>query len=409
MSDNVPTIDQSTAAVLAAPSADEVAEAVRIGHDLTVDRVSFAPISSDLRMRALRAIVAASDDVDAVVITNLDNVRALTGFSGSSARLFVTSDQSWLVTDARYEERAADELRAASCAAEVIVRRSIAEQNTWLLAELQAQTIHRLGLEAGSITWAAQRQLAALVTDISVELVPTTNLVERLRRTKSTAEITRTARASAIADVALADVVPLLSSGVTERSFQRALDEAMLARGADAISFDTIIASGPNGSRPHHEPGDRVIAEGDAVICDFGALIDGYHSDMTRTVFVGEPSKAQIRHFDAVRRAHDNATAAIAVGLACTELHAVAQAACDDAGWGEFFTHGLGHGTGLVIHELPWLGPTSANAIADGDLVTIEPGIYLPGAGGVRIENLYAVTSTGPVVLTRAPVDIVVE
>lgn len=408
-SDERPAIDPSTNAVLDAPHADAIIEAARVGHDLAVDRASFEPVTTDRRMRALQAIVRDSDVIDAVLVTNLDNIRALTGFTGSAARLLVRADRGWLITDARYEERAADELRAALCDADVIVRRSLADQNSWLAEELRTQMISKLGLEAGSVTWAAQRQLAALVGGTDVELVPTSNIVERLRRTKSTAEVTRTARAAAIADVALSAVLPLLATGPTERGFQRALDDAMLAHGADAISFDTIVASGPNGSRPHHEPGDRIITEGDAVICDFGALIDGYHSDMTRTVFVGEPSKAQMRHFDAVRRAHDSAAAAISVGRPCPELHAIAQAACDDAGWGEFFTHGLGHGTGLVIHELPWLGPTSVNAIADGDLMTIEPGIYLPGSGGVRIEDLYVVTSAGPVALTRAPVDIVVE
>lgn len=407
--DTVPSIDPSTSAALEAPSADAILQAVRLGHDLAGARSSFESVTTDRRTHALRALIAASDVVDSLLITNLDNIRALTGFTGSAARLLVGDEQAWLVTDARYEERAADELRAAACDAEIVIRRSLAEQNAWLVDEVRAQSISRLGLESGSITWAAQRQLATLVAEMSIELVPTTNVVERLRRTKSAAEVTRTARASAIADSAFVAVLALLTESPTERAFQRALDDAMLAHGADAISFDTIIASGPNSSRPHHEPGNRVIVEGDAVICDFGALIDGYHSDMTRTVFVGEPSKAQMRHFDAVRRAHDNAAAAITPGIACSELHAIAQAACDDAGWGEFFTHGLGHGTGLVIHELPWLGPTSVNAIADGDLVTIEPGIYLPGSGGVRIEDLYVVTSNGPVALTRAPVDLVVE
>ena len=407
--DATPMIDPSTAAVVDAAAAVDLVEAVRVGHDLTIARSTFEPVVTDLRMRALRALIAASDAVDGLVITNLDNIRALTGFAGSAARLLVAVEQAWLVTDARYEERAADELHHAECDATVVVRRSLAEQNAWLVEQLRAQTITKLGLEVGSVTWAAQRQMVALVDELAVELVPCNNFVERLRRTKSPAEVLRTARASAIADSALTTVLPLLTTGLTERAFQRALDSAMLAQGADAVSFDTIVASGPNGSRPHHEPGSRIITEGDAVICDFGALIDGYHSDMTRTVFVGEPSKAQMRHFDAVRRAHDNAAAAITPGIACAELHAIAQAACDDAGWGEFFTHGLGHGTGLVIHELPWLGSTSVNAIASGDLVTIEPGIYLPGSGGVRIEDLYVVTTAGPVALTQSAVDIIVE
>ena len=399
-------IDTSTSAVLAAPSAADVRATLEQAWSLEVPLSDLLPVSSVARLSALQALISHNDSLDALLVTNLDNIRALSGFAGSSARLLVSSNTAFLLTDARYEERAAEELSASGSLIDVIVRRNQSDQQAWLREHVVASGHARVGLEAASLSWADHD---ALVADApAVTWVAVTNLVERLRRTKSLGEIARTARAASIADAALAQVVPMLSGAVTERVFQRALDSAMIAFGADAVSFDTIVASGPNASRPHHETGARVIVEGDEVICDFGALVDGYHSDMTRTIYVGEPSKAQQRHFAVVRAAHDEAAAAITPGIACFALDRIARDVCEAAGWGDRFVHGLGHGTGLVIHELPWLGTTSRNAICDGDLVTIEPGVYLPGSGGVRIEDLYVVTTDGPIALTRAPVDIVV-
>lgn len=399
-------IDTSTSAVLAAPATADVQAALEQAWSLHVPLSDLPPISSAVRLSALEALIGHNDGLDAVLVTNLNNIRALTGFTGSSARLLVSSQTAHLLTDARYEERAAEEIAASGARVQVVVRRTQPEQQTWLRGQIATSAHRTVGLEAASLSWADHDALATEIPDVT--WVAVTNLVERLRRTKSLGEIARTARAAAIADAALAQVLPLLSGAVAERAFQRALDSAMIALGADAVSFDTIVASGPNASRPHHETGARIIAEGDEVICDFGALVDGYHSDMTRTIYIGEPSKAQQRHFAVVRAAHDEAAAAITPGISCRALDRVAREVCDAAGWGERFVHGLGHGTGLLIHELPWLGATSRNAICDGDLVTIEPGIYLPGSGGVRIEDLYVVTAEGPIALTRAPVDIVV-
>lgn len=399
-------IDASTSAVLPPPLVEHIRSTLERAWSLDVPLSELPAVSSEARLSALQALIGHNDALDAVLVTNLDNIRALSGFTGSSARLLISSGASFLLTDARYEERANEELAASGARVHVVVRRNQSDQQAWLRDHIAASGCMTVGLEAASLSWADHD---ALVADVpAVTWVAVTNLVERLRRTKSLGEIARTARAAAIADAALARVAPMLSGAVSERVFQRALDSAMIALGADAVSFDTIVASGPNASRPHHETGARVIVEGDEVICDFGALIDGYHSDMTRTIYVGEPSKAQQRHFAVVLAAHDEAAAAITPGISCVALDRIARDVCEAAGWGERFVHGLGHGTGLVIHELPWLGTTSRNAICEGDLVTIEPGVYLPGSGGVRIEDLYVVTSEGPIALTRAPVDMVV-
>ena len=399
-------IDASTSALLAAPLATEVRSTLERAWSLDVPISDLASISSATRLSTLQALIDHDNTLDAVLVTNLDNIRALSGFAGLSARLLISSDAAFLLTDARYEERAAEEISEAGAAIDVVVRRNQSDQQTWLCEHISDRRHATVGLEAASLSWADHDSLVALAP--SVTWVAVTNLVERLRRTKSLGEIARTARAAAIADAALAQVAPMLSGSVTERAFQRALDSAMIALGADAVSFATIVASGTNASRPHHETGARVIVEGDEVICDFGALVDGYHSDMTRTIYVGEPSKSQQRHFAVVRAAHDEAAAAITPGISCVALDRIARDVCEAAGWGDRFVHGLGHGTGLVIHELPWLGPTSSNAMCDGDLVTIEPGVYLPGVGGVRIEDLYVVTSEGPIALTRAPIEIVI-
>lgn len=399
-------IDESTSAILPALSAQDAKRALAVGWDLSQPVGSLPPVFAGKRLDALQALVAHSHHLDAFIVTDLVNIRALSGFTGSSGRLVVTADRAILLTDGRYEEQAADEAKAAAASVEIVIRRSATAQSEWLGEFLRTHSVSKLGLEAASISWSAQQALAS--TDEGLVCVPVFHLVERLRRTKSEGEIARTARAAAIADAALALVAPMLADRPTERMFQRSLDDAMLTLGADAVSFDTIIASGPNSSRPHHEPGLRVIESGDQVICDFGALVDGYHSDMTRTIHLGAPTDAQRHHFDVVRAAHDAGAAALGIGASCVEVDRAARQVCEEAGWGERFVHGLGHGTGLVIHELPWLGQTSRNAIADGDLVTIEPGVYFPGAGGVRIEDLYLITADGPYALTRAPVSMIV-
>ncbi len=399
-------IDESTSAILSAPSLQDVHLALEVGWDLNRPVGSLPPVLAGRRLVALQALVTHNEGLDGVLVTDLVNIRALSGFTGSAARLVVTAERTTLLTDGRYAEQAFDETTAAEASVEIVIRRSALAQTEWLAEFLRAHNIIKLGLEAATISWSAQQSLASI--DERMTCVPAFHLVERLRRTKSTGEIARTARAAAIADAALAEVAPTLVQRPTERVFQRTLDDAMLALGADAVSFETIVASGANASRPHHEPGERRIEIGDEVICDFGALVNGYHSDMTRTLYVGQPNAAQRHHFDVVRAAHDAGVAALAPGAICVDVDRAARQVCEQAGWGDEFVHGLGHGTGLVIHELPWLGQTSRNAIADGDLVTIEPGVYFPGEGGVRIEDLYVITAEGPIALSRAPVDLIV-
>ena len=274
-------------------------------------------------------------------------------------------------------------------------------------AALAPTTSGRVGVEADQLSWNAARRYQEAFT--GCVLVPTTDTVEHLRRTKDAAEIARLARASAIADAALSATMGLLGERPTEIGFARALDQAMIDAGADGVSFDTIIASGPNGSRPHHSPGGRVIGGGDLVICDFGALVEGYHSDMTRTISVGEPTTQQQHHLDVVRAAQQAGVDAVAPGVPTRHVDAACRVPIEAAGWGSHFEHGTGHGIGLLIHEAPWVGRTSTANLDVGDVVTVEPGVYLPGVAGVRIEDSLVVTTQGPVRLTNAPKHLVLN
>ena len=388
-------------------STDAVRAAVAVGHDLTVP---LPMLDVSARIAALQGLLRGledDDEVDALLVTHLTNIRYLTGFTGSAARLLVpVNGDAVLITDARYDERSHDELSSAGCAAAIEVRRTVRAQNDLLAEVLAAASIHRLGLEADHITWSALTAYDDRFEDAA--LVQVRGATESLRRTKDAAELARLARASAIADAALLAVLPVLADAPTEVAFARILEEAMIERGADGISFETIVAAGPNASRPHHESGGRAIVDGDHVICDFGALVEGYHSDMTRTICIGEPSMAQRRHFAVVKDAHDAGVAFLRPGVTGVEADAACRELIAAVGWGEQFTHGTGHGSGLDIHEDPFLGETSTFTLQAGDIATIEPGVYFPGLSGVRVEDSMVVTDDGAVLLTRAPYELVV-
>jgi Xaa-Pro aminopeptidase len=379
-----------------------VESAVNHGRNL---EESLDPIDVGLRLAQAQAHVgAASKDhdagYDAILITNLLNIRALTGFTGSAGRLLVFPEHSLFVTDGRYAERAADELAAANCSSSIAVEVTVRAQNERLADTLRTNNIDRLGLEAAHVSWADTTKYDELV---QAQLVPVHGLVEGLRRCKTSAELQRLARGSRIADLAFEQVWHQLAFSPTEREFATLLEDAMRTHGADGLSFDTIIASGPNGSRPHHEPGNRVIANGDLVICDFGALVDGYHSDTTRTVSVGEPSKEQQHHLDVVCRTEAAGIAKVAPGIPGVDVDTACREVLKSAGWEEYFTTGLGHGSGLQIHEDPYLGRSSVSILANGDITTVEPGVYIPQIAGVRIEDSMVVTPGGPVLLTHLP------
>lgn len=355
------------------------------------------------RLPKLRAAMAQAD-YDALLVTNLTNVRYLTGFTGSAAVLLVKPDDIVLATDGRYKFQSAEQLEHAGVAARIEIG-NLAEQKQKVAAA--ADGVARIGLEAGDVTWARQRTFAADWFP-SAELVATDGVIEQLRRVKDDGELERMREAARIADDALANVRPLLAGGINERDFAIALDFEIRKLGASGNSFETIVAAGPNGAKPHARPSTRLIEPGELVVLDFGAVVDGYCSDMTRTVCAGEPSAELRKMVDVVAESQRAGVAAVRAGVKASDVDKVCRDVIAQAGWAEAFMHSTGHGVGLDIHEAPWVSATSEDTLAPGHVVTVEPGVYLEGLGGVRIEDTVVVTDDGCYPLTNTTKELAV-
>jgi Xaa-Pro aminopeptidase len=361
-----------------------------------------APLDVAPRLGRLRAALPGAQ-IDAILVTKLANVRYLTGFTGSAGVLLVTGDGALFVTDGRYTQRSQEELGAAGVDVRIEIGLTASAQRELLVHAMPVGG--RLGLEDQSVTWAQQREYDAAFE--GVDIVPAGALVEQLRRVKDAGEVDRVRRACAIADDAFQTLLPRLGAGLTERQFALELEFAMRERGASGNSFDPIIASGPNGAKPHHMPSDRVIGRNELVVCDFGCVVDGYCSDMTRTVSVGDPGPDARRVYEVVLASQRAGRERVAADVSCAEVDRASRAVIADAGWGEAFSHSTGHGVGLEIHEAPRVASTADDTLLVGDVVTVEPGVYLSGVGGVRIEDTVVVGPTGSEPLTLTGKDLV--
>jgi Xaa-Pro aminopeptidase len=305
-----------------------------------------------------------------------------------------------LATDGRYVTQAQDQAPGV----EVLVDRACAAA---LVRRAGQGGQLGLGFEAHDVTVEAHGTLSELAA--APELVPMGRAVEALRVHKDDAEIALLREACAIGDRALTEVLGTVAPGQTEREIARRLEWCMLELGADGVAFQTIVATGTNSAIPHHRPTDREVARGDFLKIDFGALYRGYHADCTRTVVVGrEPEAWQREVYDVVRAAQRAGRHALTVGADLRTVDAAARGVVAAAGYAEQFSHGLGHGVGLEIHEAPMLGPTADGRLADRTPVTVEPGVYLPGRGGVRIEDTLVVRDGAPDLLTTTPKDLLV-
>jgi len=326
-------------------------------------------------------------DADAVLITLGPNVRYLTGLASSNAALLLPADgEGVLATDSRYTlaaERDAPDL-------ELISERFIEGR---LAAEAVRRGVAKLAFEAHEMTVERHAALAAKAEGVST--VPFGRKIEELRMVKDPSELELLAAACRISSQALADVLPQIRPGLSERALASLLDYRMTQLGADRPAFETIVASGPNGAIPHYAPTDRPLRRGDLVTMDFGALYGGYHADMTRTVAVGEPVGWQREVYDLVAEAQRTGIDAVEAGAEAGAVDAAAREVIEAAGHAEHFQHGLGHGVGLEIHEAPMLGYGRTGKLADRVPVTVEPGVYLPGKGGVRIEDVLVVMAGG--------------
>jgi Xaa-Pro aminopeptidase len=360
------------------------------------------------RRDALRA-AAAQRGLDAVLVTNLLNVRYLTGFTGSNGALLVRTDHPDLFgTDGRYTTQAGIEVPDV----ELVVDRGTASA---LARAAVRGNAARMGFESHDLTVDGLAGLEKVLADeagggAAPELVSVRRAVEALRAIKDDDEIEALRRACAVADQALAElaVEGALRPGRTELQVGRELDARMLLLGAEAPSFETIVAAGANSAIPHHRPDATELRDGDFLKLDFGATVDGYHSDMTRTVVLGHAADWQREIYELVAAAQAAGRAALAVGTDVVAVDAAARDLIAAAGHGEHFTHGLGHGVGLEIHEAPGIGPQGAGRLAAGMAVTVEPGVYLPGHGGVRIEDTLIVTDDAPELLTLTSKELLV-
>lgn len=339
--------------------------------------------------------------IDALVVSHPPNVRYLTGYVGSNGVAVVGAAGVRLLTDSRYAVSARAQVDGQ---VEVVIGPGdLGGEIGRAAADLAPAG--RVGLEASHVSMARGAHLTAQITarDAAIRVTPETGLVEELRVIKDAAEIEAIARAADMVDVAVANVLAAGLAGRSERDVAFALQTELFLAGAERPSFDIIVATGANGAKPHAVPGDAVVGDGQLVVIDLGAVADGYCSDMTRTIPIGALPEALARAYAVCAQAQSAALAAVRPGITCAALDAVARDVIVAAGLGDAFGHGLGHGVGLEIHEAPRVSREGTETLRPGMVVTIEPGIYLEGLGGVRIEDLVVVTETAGRILSHSP------
>ncbi|NLM17045.1 MAG: aminopeptidase P family protein, partial [Candidatus Riflebacteria bacterium] len=335
-----------------------------------------------------------SENYKAFLITNLDNVRYLSGFTGSNGTLFLTPRKTYLFTDFRYQEQSQKE---AGKNVEIVILP--ANEPNAMYDFINSKNQGAIGFEK-SMT--VERYLK-FHEKLTAELFPTDNLAEELRKIKTPDEKKNLDKAFAIADAAFAELMKIIKPGMTEIEVASHLEFFMKTNGSHVPSFDTIVASGENSSSPHAKPTSKKIKEGEMVKIDFGATYNGYHSDMTRTIFMGKATKKFKEIYDIVLTAQKKAIDAIKPGVPCKEIDAIAREHIASKGYGKNFGHGLGHAFGLQIHEKPALSQSCEEIVQTGHTCTVEPGIYIEGWGGIRIEDSFLVEEKGLHKFTKTP------
>ena len=358
---------------------------------------------NDPRPRRIAALVEglSAAHLDGLLLTGLSNIRYLTGFSGTSALLVVTPRDVVFITDFRYQTQVAEEVGD-------IARVCIEAASLWtgLWQQLAAlPSVKVLGFETAHVQ---HRDFQRLVeAGARWQWRPTVDLVETLRERKDESEVARIREAADVATRALERTLPDVHVGMTELQVAGVLEKALRDAGSEGFPFPSIVASGPRSALPHARSSSRAIEEGDFLLMDFGAEVGGYCSDITRTVVVGAASDEHRRVYDVVRVANERASAGVRAGMTGRDADAIARQYIERAGYGDLFGHSLGHGIGLEVHEAPRLARTAEGVLAEGAVVTIEPGVYRPGWGGVRIEDDVVLGADGPEILTQFPRELI--
>lgn len=342
----------------------------------------------------------AEKQIDGILITSPHNRRYVTGFTGSAGYVLITDKVATLIADFRYTEQAKQQAPHFEIVFDpASILQGAAEQ-------VKKQGIKRLAFEAKHVTYSLYEALGKLLP--GTELVPAADIVESLRGVKDESEIAMIRKAAEIADAAFAHMLGFIRPGLTEREVELELEFHMRRLGASAAAFETIVASGVRSSMPHGLASDKVIEKGDLVTLDFGAYYQGYCSDITRTVAVGEPDPKLKEIYEVVRQAQLQGVTHLKAGMTGIEADALTRDVIKAAGYGEFFGHSTGHGIGLEVHELPALSQRGSEVLHSGMVVTVEPGIYIAGLGGVRIEDDVIITETGCEILTTSPKELII-
>ena len=351
---------------------------------------------SDARSRRLAALAdgLTAAHVDGLLVTSLPNIRYLTGFSGSSALLFVTPRDIVLITDFRYQTQIAEEVGEL---AHIIIEPQSLWSGLWQqLAQLPSVEV--AGFESAHLLHRDFQRL--LEAGARCQWRPTVDLVETLRERKDDQEVALIEHANGIATRALERTLPQVRAGMTELEIAGVLEKALRDEGSEGFPFPSIVASGPRSALPHARSTDRRVAAGEFLLLDFGAETGGYCADVTRTFVVGHAAPEQREIYEVVRTANESASRQVRAGMSGRDADAIARDYIEQRGFGELFGHSLGHGLGLEVHEAPRLARTADGALAEGAVVTIEPGIYRAGWGGVRIEDDVFLAADGPRILT---------
>lgn len=344
--------------------------------------------------------------LDAVLVMSPETVspvnrRYLSSFTGTSAYLMVTQDDAIIATDFRYYEQAQQQAKAFR------LHKASGAMSAWLPQMLEGLGGKRLAFESSHVTHQTYRAVQKVISGLDEKqrpkLAPTTNLIEAMRVFKEPEELRAIQKAIDLGDAAFADVAQRVEPGWTEKQVAWEIEKHIREHGGDGLSFDTLVGAGERGSMPHCMPTDRKLKKGEGVVIDMGVIVDGYVSDLTRTIYLGKPNEKFKTIYDIVLAAQQTATELVEAGMTGEQAHMLAHNVIEGAGHGDDFGHGLGHGVGLQVHEAPRLGKTSNDKLLDGMVFTIEPGIYLPGWGGVRIEDMVVLEKGRARTMSHAP------